>query len=150
MIVQDWQTMIPNFPLVQALEKDCFGDSAWDEKTWEKLFKNRDLFAKLEFREATLTGFCVVETISDEAELLRIAVTKDYRRQGNARKMLDQVSLELMARGGRLLFLEVREDNTEAVQFYENYGFQRIGHRNRYYHHPECDALLYSKNLRQP
>ncbi len=142
--------MVPVFPLVHELELDCFGNSAWDEKTWEKLFKNRVLFARLEFQEALLTGFCVTEAIEDEAELLRIAVRRENRRQGYAKRMLDQVSLELMARGSRRLFLEVREDNTNAIQFYENYGFQPTGCRNRYYHSPECDALLYSKKLKQP
>ena len=43
--------------------------------------------------------------------------------------------------------LEVREDNPNALMFYQSMGFEKVGRRHRYYS-SQTDALLLSLVLR--
>ena len=51
-------------------------------------------------------------------------------------------SRELRLRGGREVFLEVRESNAAAQALYCGRGFRVVGARQRYYRHPVEDALV--------
>ena len=44
--------------------------------------------------------------------------------------------------------LEVRASNAAALSLYESEGFEIVGRRRNYYHHPAEDALVMSKLLR--
>jgi len=54
-----------------------------------------------------------------------IAVKKAYRGRGVARNLLSKLSCEL--------WLEVHENNKNAVAFYEALGFKKVGFREAYY-----------------
>jgi ribosomal-protein-alanine N-acetyltransferase len=49
---------------------------------------------------------------------------------------------ELQLRGGREVFLEVRESNAGARAMYLARGFRVVGARQRYYRQPMEDALV--------
>jgi len=83
--------------------------------------------------EARVVGFLVArQTAPGEREILNIAVAPAHRRLGVARRLLE-AELE-GSRGTR--FLEVRESNRAAVNFYESLGFLPSGRREGYYHDP--------------
>jgi len=91
---------------------------------------------------AGLAGYALFRRMLDEAELLRLAVAGDRRRQGLATMLVERGLAELRAGGCTAAFLEVREDNPAGIAFYERTGWQPAGRRPRYY--PDgADALLY-------
>ena len=87
-------------------------------------------------------GFAVVRIVSDELEILNMAVRLEARRQGVASLLLANALDTGRASGARRAFLEVRESNRAAVAFYERHGFVLRGRRPRYYTDPVEDALL--------
>lgn len=78
-------------------------------------------------------GFSLCRAVMDEVELLLIAVAPQLRRQGAGSRLLIRAQEDALARGGSMLFLEVREDNDAARCLYEATGFAVIGRRADYY-----------------
>ena len=96
--------------------------------------------------DGTLAGYVLFRRMLDEAELLRLAVTRERQRLGLATTLVARGLDELQTAGCATAFLEVRADNQPAIGFYERNGWQTAGRRARYY--PDgVDALLYRRAL---
>jgi ribosomal-protein-alanine N-acetyltransferase len=81
-----------------------------------------------------------------EAELLRVGVDPEARRQGLARALLMEGLERLRGLDVQLCFLEVRVDNRPALDLYESLGFSCTGHRRGYYR-DGTDALIFVLGL---
>lgn len=148
MMVRSWQEMQPYLVQLQAVEAECFATSAWDLMTWERLFANRKLFVSMDVQQELLTGFAVAAQGADEGELLRIGVREQWRRKGVGGRLLENIIQTLGNSGIATLYLEVREDNQPAVEFYRQCGCEQTGRRNNYYSQPVGDALLFSYHIK--
>jgi ribosomal-protein-alanine N-acetyltransferase len=86
-----------------------------------------------------VVGFLVARTLAaDEQEILNLAVTPDFRRKGVARALLDHAFKGF--RGA--IFLEVRESNAVAQEFYKSLGFKELSKRVGYYESPPESAIV--------
>ncbi|MEZ5354219.1 MAG: ribosomal protein S18-alanine N-acetyltransferase [Bryobacteraceae bacterium] len=82
-------------------------------------------------------GFAAMrETGPGEHELLNLAVAPEWRGQGVGWRLLETCVAHSVERGGKEMFLEVRESNVRAISLYERYGFQPVGLRPAYYEKP--------------
>lgn len=81
-----------------------------------------------------------------EAELLRLAVSPDTRRQGLARRLLEASETYLRTERINSLHLEVRNSNLAARALYEALGWNLQRTRKAYYPDGE-DAMIYAKRL---
>ncbi len=97
--------------------------------------------------EIGLVGWCCGRSLGGEAELLKIAVTGERRRQGLGTMLYLAFERMLVAEGCTTLFLEVREANYPAIGFYRRQGFKEVGCRSKYYADPEEDALVLRKEF---
>ena len=88
-----------------------------------------------------ITGFALLRCM-DDAELIRIAVRPDCRRQGTGRRLLNALTEEIHKRDIHSFFLEVRSSNTAAISLYESAGFEEIVVRRAYYAAPREDAVI--------
>ncbi len=84
-------------------------------------------------RAGGFAGYAVVSVVDVDAELQRIAVPEDLRREGVAGALLRAVHVHAASLGARRLLLEVREDNLSARALYARRGFEELGRRARYY-----------------
>lgn len=103
----------------EALMEETDGDSA--------------LFLGLFGSDGTLKAYVCFGFVLNEAELLRLAVLFEYRRQGIAAKLLSHSENILRSYGIDTVFLEVRPCNLPARALYEKIGFERISYRPNYY-----------------
>ena len=86
-----------------------------------------------------VAGFLVSRTLVEgETELLNLAVTPEFRRQGVARKLVKS----LLAESPGVVYLEVRESNRAARKFYDHMGFQEVSSRPGYYQDPPEAAIV--------
>ncbi len=81
-------------------------------------------------------------TVLEEAHITILMVDPDYRRQGLGQALLWALLWASWRRSMAWITLEVRPSNAGAIALYTQFGFESIGHRRRYYHHPEEDALI--------
>ena len=129
---------------VVELELTCLGADAWSRGLVEQgiaaaLPTVSYLVAEV---DGVVVGHAVASAAGDDAELQRIAVDPAYRRRGLAGELLAAVESRAAADGATRLLLEVREDNTTAVAFYESRGFVEVGRRRRYYRDGAAAVVL--------
>jgi ribosomal-protein-alanine N-acetyltransferase len=76
--------------------------------------------------------------VSDEAELLLIAVDPDRQGRGAGNALLQHFIANARAGGAHRLHLEVRDGNP-ALEIYRAAGFIPAGRRRNYYRGPDGD-----------
>jgi ribosomal-protein-alanine acetyltransferase len=92
-------------------------------------------------------GFVCGRSCAGEAELLKIAVAGQYRRQGIGAQLVAHALRYLAEQGVGRCFLELRGGNLPALALYERFGFHRVGLRKDYYAAPPEDAILMEKTV---
>lgn len=125
-----------------ALDRECFGDEAWNAWTWRESIMSGHRRIRSERDAAGLAGYAVIAILGDVAELERIAVRADVRRAGIGRRLLAGAIEESRVNGADALVLEVRDDNAAARAFYRRYDFYEISRRRGYYGRGSVDAVL--------
>lgn len=90
-----------------------------------------DCCTVLEYQNQVI-GFCIFQTVLDEANLLLIAIDPQYQGQGHATQLLQQ-SIQQLPNQPIQIFLEVRESNHSAIALYEKLEFHQIDIRRNYY-----------------
>lgn len=94
--------------------------------------------------ENKIVGFAGIKMVLDEADIMNIAVKKDYRRQGIATLLLNHILTICKEKGIKTINLEVNEENFSAISLYQNFGFEECGRRKQYYDNT-YDAILMKK-----
>ncbi len=134
------------FEEIARIEKDVFSD-AWDLKSLEDSFEYDYNHLLVEKKDGRVMGYVIYSDVQGDAEILRIAVDKRYRRQQVASKLMQSMLDDLIESGAERVSLEVRAHNISAVSLYKKFGFVSLFVRTNYYHEPEDDALIFQKIL---
>ena len=128
---------------VAALEKICFSDP-WSENSVLQELENPLSLWLVAMDGDTLAGYVGSQTVLGEADMMNVAVSPDYRRQGIAEGLVKALISQLDAHS---LTLEVRSSNAAAIALYDKLGFLEIGRRRNYYRKPKEDALILRKQF---
>ena len=94
-----------------------------------------------------VVGYVCLWEMADELHITNIAVHPSVRRRGIGRTLLARVLDDARQRALRLVVLEVRPSNAEALALYESFGFRVVGRRRGYYYDTGEDALVMEANL---
>lgn len=97
--------------------------------------------------DGRICGYAVMYCVLETAELPKICVAPEYRRQGIGAAMLERLSQRAAAGGCTGLSLEVRQSNLAARALYESQGFENVGIRPSFYRNPTEDAVIMTKPL---
>lgn len=125
---------------VVVLERAVFSDP------WQRSFFRADLHRPdglmlVAEREGRVCGY-VVAWGGEETHIANLAVVPDERRQGVGSRLMDEV-VEFARRGTPgSLYLEVRESNSNAQEFYRRLGFIRTFLRQGYYRNGESAVVM--------
>jgi len=68
----------------------------------------------------------------DRYYISNVAVKSDYRRQGIARAMMQTAIEHVREHGARIVFLNVRPNNPDAIKLYEELGFKALEMRGEW------------------
>ena len=85
---------------------------------------------------------CLFSVVTDECELLFIAVNPTQKRQGIALQLLHSLINHCQAMMVENIFLEVRESNFPAIALYRAAGFLVTGRRENYYSSRSTDGPI--------
>ena len=129
---------------VAQLEKLCFSDP-WSEKSVASELTNPLSCWLVALEGNRVAGYVGSQTVLDESDMMNIAVHPECRRQGVARRLIEELIAQLTLRGSHCLTLEVRASNAPAITLYEGLGFVQVGLRKNYYRNPKEDAMILRK-----
>lgn len=113
----------------------------WNERQYEQELKAPYTYAIVYENEGTIEGYAVFHLLGADSELLSIAVNNSAQRKGVGSKLLHAGLSQLDLDKTDCCFLEVRENNIKARNFYEKHGFNLFGIRKKYYADGENAAL---------
>ena len=117
------------------LEKEIFKNSAFNKSYIETLIKGDNSFIYIYLIEDKICGYLIVLDSIDVYEILAIATIEEYRNKGIAQELLDKIKT-------KDIFLEVRESNQVAINFYKKNKFKEISVRKNYYSEPNENAII--------
>ncbi|MDE5671434.1 MAG: ribosomal protein S18-alanine N-acetyltransferase [Eubacterium sp.] len=129
---------------VAEIEKNCFSNP-WNEKVIEEELKNDCSHIYVAVEKERAVGYAMLYVVCGEADIIRVAVLPEYRRQGIAEKLLLK-SFEVNETDA--VFLDVRESNAPAIRLYQSLGFADTGVRKNYYSNPTENAILMKKEFK--
>jgi tRNA threonylcarbamoyladenosine biosynthesis protein TsaB len=133
---------------VQSLIAQCPEAAQWSMQGLQALSTASDRAWVAECdRSNTICGFLSARIVSDQAEILNLAVSPECRRAGHATALLREAYSEFRRFNLSSIFLEVRESNPPAIRFYERCGFANNGVRPGYYRNPNEAAILMVKKF---
>lgn len=126
------------------VEQVCFRGS-WTRETLAAEVNNPlSVFVKAQ-RDGKIVGFALGRVVVDEGELYQIGVLPEFRRQGIAEELLEELHRQMRERSAVCCFLEVRSRNYGAIALYEKSGYVQISVRRGYY--GDDDALIFQKKF---
>ena len=131
---------------VAEMEQQIFSDS-WSEKSVLETVQQKQSVCFAAEKAGHLLGYLLAYHAADEAEIARIAVQKEARRQGAAGKLMQALEHYCEEHKMEKLLLDVRESNEAARSFYTKNGFVEDGIRQGFYVTPSEDAVLMSRQL---
>ena len=129
---------------VAEIEAECFS-APWSYDAFVAELAKSDAATFVAYSEQEVVGFINLGIVLDEANVNNIAVKKGYRRLGIGKALMTAAVDYCRAHRLSLLMLEVRRSNLPAIALYEQFGFQSVGIRKRFYTDPDEDALLMNK-----
>ena len=117
------------------LEKEIFKNSAFSKSYLNTLIKGDNSFVYVYLIENKVCGYLIILDSIDVYEILAIATVEKYRNKGIAQELLDKIKT-------KDIFLEVRESNQTAINFYKKNNFKEISIRKNYYSEPTENAII--------
>ena len=130
------------FQIRLARQTDLTGIFLVEDDSFSKPYPH-DLIAKLlrdwpnsflvaEHQPGKIIGYCVAAEEGKSAHLISIGVIQEYRRRGIGTALIRRLLANLSS-GVKELRLEVKENNREAITFYEAIGFKQVDYAQNYY-----------------
>ncbi len=132
---------------IHYIEKCCFPGDAWSLNSVKESISNPHSVLFVCIDDDKVIGFINIYNICGEAELNRIAVLEEYRKNNVASSMLKNALIFLADNGCTRIVLEVRSLNISAINLYKKFGFKTDCVRKNYYQNPSDDAVLMSLNI---
>lgn len=119
-----------------SLETEIFPESSYSLQSLKEM-SLKDEYKIIVFNK-TIDGYLILHDSYDLYEIMKIGVRKELRGKKIGYKLI-KFYLENF---DKTLFLEVRESNEIARQFYEKIGFINVGKRKNYYSNGETAILM--------
>ena len=98
--------------------------------------------------EDKILGFVTYSIIYERAEIIDIIVNENYRKTGCGLALINNIINECLIKNVYNITLEVNEDNSNAIKFYEKLGFNKVAVRRNYYDKGNKNAYVMEKKLR--
>ena len=133
---------------VLKIEKD-FGekfDDFWNINILKSELNNNNSLYFVAKNENEILGFAGILLNFDFSEITNIVVRKDFRKFGIGKMLLEKIIEETKKNNKKMIYLEVNENNTNAINLYKKYRFEEVGRRKKYYNQKD-DAILMNLKL---
>ena len=116
-------------------EYSYFKKIGWNQKNIESQFNKVNNYSLGYFKANTLVGLLIGDAIKNDKdydlELHILFVLKEQRRKQIATKLLNYVETNVIRFSQ--IFIEVAEDNLDAISFYKKNNFVFLNFRHNYY-----------------
>lgn len=131
---------------LSLIENQCFS-TPWSENSLREFVNTESSYVLTALVDDKTVGYIGMYHSFGEGDITNVAVMKDYRNLGIAKKLISELIALSRESGISVLRLEVRQSNISAISLYKKFGFFEVGIRKNYYSHPKENAVLMDLNL---
>ncbi len=119
---------------IERIEQRAFPEGPYDHSLLMQIFTDNRSLNEIALIEGNIVGY-VVALIMDErlADIENIAVDPDHTREGIGSVLIRAIEKKLQSMGIGRIILEVRDRNTEAIEFYGKHGYKIMDYLKNYY-----------------
>ena len=118
----------------------------WTPKRILTSLQDRDTNVVVARDNRLLAGFAIMKYSREEAHLMLLAVSDQYRRKGIGSALMSWLEQTALTAGIGCIYLEARRHNSVARRFYRRLGYAEIRPLRGYYQGRE-DAIQMGKDL---
>ena len=139
-----------DMPRMREIASHAATAAQWGQSEYAKLFApemHQNRLALVVEENSAVCGFIVARQVDCEWEIENIAVSGPARRRGLGTRLLGEFIDEAKSRGGKTIYLEVRESNLAARLLYGKSAFEEAGRRKAYYSDPDEDSVIFRLSL---
>ena len=94
-------------------------------------------------KDDQVVGFILATDLQETCDILSVVVDSNYRRMKTASNLIDYLISDL-DENLKLITLEVSTKNTPALKLYDQFGFEVVNIRKKYYQNGD-DAYLMAR-----
>ncbi len=127
--------------------------SIWSKTDYLGEIEREDSMFKIaQTANEQIVGFALVHLLSgnsntsntsfDSSEILNIAVRNSFQHRGIGQMIFEEILVELKRKNISEIWLEVRQSNSNAINFYQKNGFEMQFERKNYYSSPTENAYV--------
>lgn len=131
------------------IEKKCFGKEAFTKRQIAQLLGTYNSIGLIARENGRSIGYVIgsVDVANGllVGHILTLDVLPTYRHQGMGLRLLQEIEGIFRDKNARTCYLEVREDNAEALRLYERSGYKRRARLENYY--GDAHGLMLEKDL---
>jgi ribosomal-protein-alanine N-acetyltransferase len=141
-----------DIPVLVSYDKDLFPYSPWNSAQFKEEFAGIPTTRNFVVAESdnAIVGYAGVFLPGPdiEADILTVGVIPEFRRQGIARHLIEELEAWCAEHKAKAMMLEVETTNESAFNLYQSLGYMKISVRMDYYG-PGNDAYVMRKELKQ-
>lgn len=128
------EAVLEDLPQLLKIESEA-NPTPWSEQSLRSEIEGKNNVWVLTDDETDerVFAFLVFSITGEDSHLLEIAVHSDYRRKGIGRFLLQRMVSYVMKQDVESIYLEVRSNNSTAIEFYQNHGFVTVHKKLNYY-----------------
>ena len=117
---------------IASIESES-SEFTWTKNQLSKSISNPNNLCYAVSIKSQIIGYVIAMHATDSADILNITIHKDFKRKGYGSSLIDYLTKELISKGIKTIFLEVRRGNFAAISLYSSLGFEEISVRKNYY-----------------
>jgi len=123
---------------IEILEIENFKSNYFNVKTLLELFEDERAKIIIAQSQEKIVGYIIIYDNEDSLDIMKIAVKEKYKRENVGTMLLGF----LKDKFNKNIFLEVRESNQRAIDFYIKNSFDKISIRKKYYKDNNENAII--------
>jgi len=152
------QTVKSDIPKILDIQTECHL-SIWTAEDYQKELERKDSLLLSAKFEGTLIGFMMIRMSSPashltdesaqfaELDILNFGVSQKYQKLGIGGLLFERLLNKTAGLNLESFWLEVRESNLDAINFYKKKGFLKVQVRKNFYRQPTENAIVMKLNL---
>jgi len=124
-----------DLPILVSLDREYFAETAWPVEQFREEINGPTRKFLIGESEGQIIAYAsaFLPNVGGECDLMTIAVSPNFRRQGIATYLIRELESWAKSRGGDSMMLEVDISNHDAIELYEKLGYEKLNIRKNYY-----------------
>ena len=132
-----------DIPYLVALEEELLKETVGEEMLASELHNKFARFFVATFNDMVI-GYLRCWMVEDTVDIINVVIDKNYQHHGFGQALFSQMEEEAKINNCNNIMLEVKENNTQAINFYLKQGYEQISIRKNYYQ-DHSNALIMKK-----